>query len=419
MVTSLEIEVPEPRRQSGLLASIALLCMSFSSCAVVTEPLGLGEVDEAMTWAFGPPPLELERDLSDPAALAAAALAEKVQDRQFPAEILADCESHAARFTWLAARSDSTAVVEAALWAMLHCRLELHSPDVVTVVAARLDRETEVGLLGAAIELSIPHVEQADRDAPLIQGLVKVAVEHRDMGVRIAALEALDERVWSAEGLVAQAFYEAVMAEWQPSLTAFALGALTYRSAGFSVQNRQRFLLASMVLASDIDPGIRGYAALALARISPEDEDVQARVLSLLDDKHPYTRSAAAEALADMAYQPAIHELIPRLNDQERNVWRMLPWTRPNGQRSRLRFTGSHFERVDDAFLRSLERLTADLETPFVYREVNLRFKALDIVAATRDAQRWYAEHGEQITKRGVADEPTISQGEPPTEDDR
>lgn len=406
------------RRTSIRLAWLVAVA-SMGGCEELTPPLQAltADLDLPFRLPWEPAPIALLHDLDGSAALAAAALANQVHDRRFPTQVILDCESHATRFAWLAARAEEAPTIEASLRAMMSCRGQLSEADVLSVAAGQLFRSDDPGVLAAALDLARPYITDLPVDAPVVAAVIDVAIRHRDMGTRIEALEVLDERVWSQERAVSDAFYEALMAEWKPSLTATALRCLTYRGAGLTAEDRGRYVVASMILASDIDPGIRGFSALALARIAPDDEEVRARVLGLLDDPHPYTRSAAAEALADMGYLPAAHELMTRLQDDERNVWRMLPFHRPNGQPDRLRFAGSHFERVDDAMLRALERLTEELEHPFVYREVSLRYKALDIVAATRDAQRWYAEHGDALSRRGVADPEPVGQGSPDPED--
>ncbi|MBX2797729.1 MAG: HEAT repeat domain-containing protein [Myxococcales bacterium] len=355
--------------------------------------------------------IPLEKDLDESAAMAATALADRVSDARFPDETALDCEAHAERFTWLAARHPSPSVQTASLWAMAGCEEALHAPDAQTVAAAHLQSEHR-DLLGGALAVSRLYVAELDEQHPVVQGLVELAVGYGEMPVRIEAVEALDERTWSQEPTVSVAFYDALLADNLPSLTATALQRLQFRGAGLTVSDKPRFQAAAMVLASDIDPGIRGFAALALARLDPRNEDVRGRVLSLLDDRHPYTRSAAAEALADMEYLPAVHELIERIDDQERNVWRMLPFTRLDGDQDRMRFVGSHFERVDDAYLRALERLSSEIEDPYRYREINLRYKHLDIVAATRDAKRWYVETGSYLPRRGIDDEEPDAQAE-------
>ncbi|HHO52666.1 MAG TPA: hypothetical protein ENK18_17790 [Deltaproteobacteria bacterium] len=344
-------------------------------------------------------PIPLEHDLEKGSALAAAALGERAVGDRFPSEVAQDCEAHAERFTWLAARHDEPEVITAALWAMIGCREQLHPPDARQVAIGRM-RHDDPAVVGGALLLAAPLVPELEPGDALVQGVVDVAISEHGMPLRIAALDVLDGRTWSLEPQVSIAFYDALMADTLPSLTAIALERLRFRGVGLTLIDKPRFRAAAMVLAGDIDPGIRGFAALALARLEPEDHEVQGRILGLLDDKHPYTRSAASDALADMGYREAIHELVRRLDDREPNIWRMLPWTRIDGERARLEFVGSRLERVDDAHLRALERLTADLEEPFVYREINLRYKDLDILAATRDAQRWYEANGESIPRR-------------------
>lgn len=344
-------------------------------------------------------PIPLEHDLDKGAALAAAALGERAVGDRFSGEVAGDCEAHAQRFTWLAARHDDPEVITAALWAMLGCREQLHPPDAEQVAIGRM-RHEEPSVVGGALLLAAPLVPERAEDSALVQGVVDVAVSEHGMPLRIAALDALDARTWSQEPQVSIAFYDALMADTLPSLTAIALERLRFRGVGLTLIDKPRFRAAAMVLAGDIDPGIRGFAALALARLDPQDDEVRARILGLLDDPHPYTRSAAADALADMGYVEAVHELVARLDDAEPNIWRMLPWTRIDGEVARLEFVGSRLERVDDAYLRALQRLTEELEEPFVYREINLRYKDLDIVAATRDAQRWYEAQAEALPRR-------------------
>ncbi len=341
-------------------------------------------------------PIPLEHDLDQGDALAAAALGERVQQGRFPRALAEDCAGNAASFSWLAARHDDPEIVAASLWAMDGCRDALHLPDVEQIAIGRL-RHPDPGVAGAAVALAAPEVASRAPGSPLVQGVVDVAVSEHAMPIRIAALEVLDARAWGQEPEVSVAFYDALMAESLPSLTATALERLRFRGVGLTLIDKPRFRAAAMVLAADIDPGIRGFSALALARLSPEDAQVRARVLALLDDPHPYTRSAAAEALAETGALSAVHDLVPRLDHAEPNRWRMLPFTSPDGERARMSFVGSHLERVDDAYLRSLVRLTESLEEPFVYREINLRYKDLDILAATRDARGWYEIHGASI----------------------
>jgi hypothetical protein len=347
---------------------------------------------------FGPIPLE--RDLEGPGQMAAAALAARIEGGRYPDEILEACDEHAERLTWLAARHDEGAVLSASLWAMASCADALHPPDARAVAGARLGHEDR-GVVGGAMAVAGALLPDLGADDPVIAGLVELASSDRQpLAVRVEALEALDRRPWGQEPAIVGAFVHALHAEGAPVVVATALERLRYRAAGVGEAERPRFVSIVLVLAGDIDPAVRGLAALALARLAPDDEDVRARVLGLLEDDHGYTRSAAAQALADMGYLPAARALVAGLPDDAPNTWQMLAWTRLDGSEDQKRFVGSRFERVDDAWLRALERLTVDLDAPFVYREIDLRYKELDIIAATRDATRWLREHGDAVPER-------------------
>ena len=96
-----------------------------------------------------------------------------------------------------------------------------------------------------------------------------------------------------------------------------------------------------------------------------------------------------------------MHALVEHLDDPARSTWDLLPFTRLDGTELVQHHTASIFERVDDAHLRAIVRLTEGFgEDRFVYRDVNLRYLNLDVVAATRDARRWYEEHRDLVPER-------------------
>ncbi len=398
------------RARRGAIAGFVALQLG---CAGLLAPV---EEMTGLALPFGEPPLELEQPLPESGELAAAALARRVEGRRFPAATAEACDEHAARFTWLAAREDDPAVLEAALWAMAGCEAALHAPDAQAVALRRL-RHQAAGVVGGALEVARPHVARAKVHDPIVQRVVDVATSSAPMGVRIAALEVLDERAWGGEPSVATAFYDALQADLKPPLTATALERLRERAPHLAEVDRERFRVALMVLASDIDPGLRGYAARAVARLAPDHEEARALVIGMLDDEHGYPRAAAAAALADMGYREAIHELMRRLDDHAPTGWKMRPYDHPSGEERQFSFAGSPFERVDDAYLRALAELTSELPEPYVHREVDPDYVNLDILAAARDARAWYAEHKDSVPERGLAGDRAIGQADAPEED--
>ena len=284
-------------------------------------------------------------------------------------------------------------MVAAALTAAAGCVAEVDAGDLARVATANLG-EADPAVLLAALAASEAVIGDLPPTDPLIARLVARSTDP-DPAVRYEVITVLDKRAWSQEPLVGVAFLAALRDD-APWLVTEALRRLRYRAKGLS--EPEPFVATCTLLAADRDPGIRGRSAQALARLAPEDPNVRELLLRMLDDPHGYTRSAVAEALGDIRYVPAIHSILPRIDDSAKNTWDMLPFTRLDGTREVPHHVGSHFERVDDAYLRALVLLSEPLgERAFAYREVNLRWRDLDIIAATRDAKKWYTEQQASI----------------------
>jgi HEAT repeat protein len=345
---------------------------------------------------FGAPPIPLAEELAPEETEAAHAMAVHLVHGRFPTEVAEDCDANADRFVWLAARHPDSEVVVAALVAAGGCSMD--DPDAATgdlprIVASRLGEPGEVR--AAALVAAAAVIREVPEYDPLVARLAALT-SGGSPEVRYEALQVLDGRAWSEEGQPAAAFLAVLHDNDWPYLVTEALRRLRFRAVGLT--HPEPFVRICSVLAADHDPGIRGRAALALARLAPEDAEVRALLTSMLDDPHGFTRSAAAEALADAGVAEAIHPLVARLDDSAKNTWDMLPFTRLDGTREVPHHVGSHFERVDDAYLRAIVTLSAPMgEDAFVYREVNLRYRDLDIIAATRDAKKWYLANAERI----------------------
>jgi hypothetical protein len=342
---------------------------------------------------FEPDPVPLRTELAGPEAEAARALAVDLVNGRFPSDVASACSDHGPTFVWLAGRHERSAVVAASLFAAAGCVAEVDPTDLAAVATRALESPDPMVLLSAfrAAEAVIVDLPPSD---PLILALVGRTGDPNPVVV-YEALTVLDKRVWTDEPLIAAAFLRALDAD-EAWLVTEALRRLRYRAKGLA--DPAPFVQTCLRLTGELDPGIRGRAALALARLAPEEPNVRDTLLRMLDDPHGFARSAAGEALGDMAYLPAIHAILPRIDDPSRNTWDMLKFTRLDGTSEVPHHVGSHFERVDDAWLRALVQLSEPLgDEAFVYREVNLRWRDLDIIAATRDAKKWYTEHQASI----------------------
>jgi hypothetical protein len=348
---------------------------------------------------FGDKPIRIKKELTPEEVSRAEQLAGQVGGGQFSEEIASDCAAHLGHFVWLAARHPDPGVVKAALAAGTPCATAegadpVHLDDLAQVVARRLS-DPDPGVALAAFASADELVAPLPPEHPLVVTLVPMAADPR-LEVRYEALLVLDRRAWVEEPLISIAFLHGLQASEAPWLVTEVLRRLRYRASGLGPS--PSFRSACLVLTQDLDPGIRGRAALVLARLDPADEQIRSTLLRMLDDPHGYVRSAVAEALGEIGDPSVIPELVKRIEDPARNTWDMLPFTRLDGTSEVPHHVGSHFERVDDAYLRALEVLTEPMgEKKFVYRDISLRYRDLDIIAATRDAKRWYEANAAAI----------------------
>lgn len=299
------------------------------------------------------------------------------------------CSTHVTWLVHLVATTDDPTVAGAAMESLASCAENWHAPDV-RVATARWWDAKGLAVPRGLVAVAEPFVVDAESTDPMVQGLGHLATSHAAIEVRLAALELLDRRTWGKEPDTAAAFVDALLAVRQPVLTATVLHWLRFEAPNVHFRVRPRLQAATTLLLRDIDPGVRGRAALVLARLAPGDDSVIEQIRQRLRDPHPFTRAAAAKALADLGSETFVHDLVPLLNDHESTVWHSRPFDRLDGSSDRIRFLASPHERVDEAVLVALERLTSNLASPFEIRPIDPAYAALDILSATRDARAWY-----------------------------
>lgn len=354
----------------------------------------------ACAGPFGKPSIPIDSELSPEQKAEADKLASAVTDGAFAEEIAKDCAKNARSFAWIAATHGDPGVVSAALRAGGGCA---DDPAVDPATLSDLGRATAGRLTDPDPAIVLSAFAAADSiiaplppEHPLITALVSLA-SASDPAVRYEALVTLDRRAWTQEPVVAAVFLKALDDTENPWLVTEVLRRLRYRASGLVGQGGQPsppFRSAAMLLTQDLDPGIRGRAALVLARLAPTDPDVIETLMRMLGDSHGFVRSAAAEALSETGHREAIAAIISRIDDPAKNTWDMLPFTRLDGTREVPHHVGSLYERVDDAYLRAIAALSVPMgENAFVCREISMRYRDLDIIAATRDAKQWYAKN--------------------------
>jgi len=306
-----------------------------------------------------------------------------------------DCDAHGPGLAYVATVEDP-ARARAALLALATCLEAAHRSEAVMAGLAR--EEPEVA--GAALAAAAESLAEASAEDPLLSAVAVTLVEHPDKGVRYEAVEALDRYPWSADPAMSARMHEAVR-DPAPPVVSELLHRAHARAAGLA-EPLGWLATARFAMQAHLDPGIRGRAALLAARLAPDSPQVRRQLRSLLTDKHPYTRAAAATALADCGDLASVHLLVELLDDKEISTWKMLPFQGSDGVMRRQVHKGSHFERVNDAVFRAIEELTSGMDDGYSYRSVSLKYLELDLISARRDALKWYDDHRDALPPLGA-----------------
>jgi len=314
-----------------------------------------------------------------------------IEDGRFAGDVV-DCPVHGAGLAWLATHEDPERA-RAGLLALGGCPADT-VPHRADALVAALGRE-DPGVVGAALAVAREGLAEAPPDDPVLDAVATVMLDHRDKGVRYEAVEALDAYPWAADPAMAERMLGA-LSDVAPPVVSEVLSRAHARSAGLA-EPLPWLATARFAMLAHLDPGIRGRAALLAARLAPLDAGVRRQLRELLEDKHPYTRSAAAKALADCGDVAAVHLLMGMVRDDEVNTWTMLPWTGTDDVLREQVHKGSHLGRVNDAVFRAIEELTSPMDDGYSYRSVSLKYIDLDLISARRDAEKWYESHRDQL----------------------
>lgn len=309
----------------------------------------------------------------------------------------------------LAETSSDPSVVTAALRGLLTTwthspryaeRMALVTPEYAAIVLRRMGSE-HPGVQAAAIKASIKCLLGDSPHADVAARLSELATGHPSAAGRHEALEAL----WHSSVIVQTpshiAPFVAALDAPEPWLVSGALFRLGAFGAGWPEQGPLRARLSELL--AHADPGVRGRAAIALSTIvGPVDAGRDAAgeaILPLLRDPHAYPRSAAATALAWLDYRPAIHELVPLLEDGAANVYDLRGFTLLDGTPGLCHHDGSPWSRVDDAALRALQSFSSRIGTRFAFDVQHERLDT-DLAAAGGVARAWYESVRAELPQR-------------------
>lgn len=271
------------------------------------------------------------------------------------------------------------------------------TPEFAALVLAQLDSKDPLCLYFALKSAQALMGEKPDR--AVVDKLVQIVTQHTEIGARMEAQETLFlMKDYLKDPAVAGAFLASL--QDKPAIQSNALFRL--RSGAYDLPNKKEVFQAVLGLVNSEDPGVRGRAwqFLCLATDQGDKAQLIAQATKALEDKHPFTRSAAAEALAEMAREHAVKPLMKLLGDKAANTYE-IEYPTLRGQKDSLHHDGSPWSRVDDATLYALESATAMLEGDlhFDYGDINYKQVDQDIAREVKHAQDWFQKNQSKLGK--------------------
>ena len=346
---------------------------------------------------------------------AADALVGKILNGRFPNDAVRNKEN-AKLFLYLAATSKKPEVLTASLQAMKmaftssesYKKKEYAGEDYGIVILMHLQSK-DTKMLGYALEAAPHAVSGREAYKPVVDELVKIAATHKDPAGRAEAIDRLRlVRNFQQDQTIADAFMKALDSD-KPYLISKALFGLRLRATGLVM--RDKFLAKARQLLKHADPGVRGRAAELAGRLGARNEAVAQEIEALLKDENAFTRSAATSALAHMGHLASVHKIITMVGDTEKNTYDIRGYQTLSGRAGWVHHDGSAWSRVQDAAIRSLERLSMKTKIRFKADRVDSKDVEGSLAKNAKAAKAWYAKVKSELPKEGEAAAPKQGPG--------
>lgn len=271
-------------------------------------------------------------------------------------------KSNAKLFMYLAATSDDPVVVAASLQAIQasysHRSPQKEKPD------ADLDRvltkhlgAKDPSILGRALMASRVSLMRPDPNPRLVDAIVKLAATHPDGPGRYGILDALNVLRAAARTPEVVGVFRSSLQSKEPYVLSAALNGL-HQDAGkqkLTAELRDQVL----ELTRNDNPGVRGRALQLLSSLgSDEHPPTLEAARAALEDEHPYVRAEACEALARLGHKASIHELMGRIEDEERSLYDLRGWKLLDGRTGNVRHRVTKHARVQESALAAIASLS-------------------------------------------------------------
>lgn len=318
--------------------------------------------------------------------------------------------SNAKLFTYLAATSDETPVLLAALdaigsaYASRSSRKETPDADLEKVLLKHL-RSARDDVASAAFAAARVPLMMATPPDGLTRGLAELAAAGQSPRRRYATLEALDSIRPDRRALhVIETFEQALGAAEArfPSRALLALAQSGPSVASLSEPHRQRIGRRVLDLLGHADAGVRGRSLAVLAEVdalAPAARWESAR--AALKDAHPYVRGQAADLLGRAARPAAVHLLIDLVADVAPARYEISGFTEIDDTPGTLEHTVAGRPRVADVAQLAIVTLSSTLEgvsAPVLAPRARGEPEA-SLLANAEALRAWYHANAERLPR--------------------
>ena len=329
----------------------------------------------------------------------AARLLASVSNARFPDRMVRR-DSNAKLFVYLAAKSEKPDVIRAALRAMSKTHKagrggkggrRAVDADYATVVATHLGSKDDK-IVSAALSAAAHALNTGQPDARVLDAVLQIARSHAVDGGRIAAVNVIIKIPHYRRNPRIVAALLQILKDKSPAVLSHTLYQL-YQSGVRELQQKPAFVNAGLQLVKHPDPAVRGRAVRMLGVLARGNAEVRDKIRAMLDDKHPYARSIAADALAAFRDVAAIHLLVPKLKDMARNDHH-IPYTTLTGKKSAVAH-GARNATVHDTCAAAIEKLSAKLPKP--WKRPSRKHEKSGREQNLASANAWYAKNKGEI----------------------
>ena len=331
---------------------------------------------------------------ADETLRAAEIIASLTSTSRFSPNVVSD-QQNAPIFAALAAGDDRREVVAAALSGMYITysksdrRKRKVDSDYIAVVRYYLDSADNL-VLARALEASRNLLIAPGITEDVLSKVLEIGETKDDGATTYAVIEAIRLLPKSVRNQRVMKFLMDSLGKKDPFVLSAALSTLQRTFGSLSADDASTLEESAYKLMSFRDVGVRGRAIALLGDLEVKDERILRSLRYALKDAHPYVRSSAALALAELNQRGAMEDIVMLINDTSSNEYLLEGWTTLDGSPGKIEHVASPWQTTSDAVMRAVEHLAQkDLDLG----RVDVQNPEKSLAANAKRVIAWYKQN--------------------------